>query len=108
MTTETQNEQQGAILMGAVIDLMTETQTILQLLVKHDIVTREEVVETRTKVNNQPKYQAMRNAVAQHIVDNEDRAKFEELLEKSFQLKGSNNLTPEEKDYLLNKLNSLR
>lgn len=107
MTTETKQEEGMLTTMGAVIDLMVETQTILQLLVKHNIVTPEEVQATRSYVSRQKKYADMRSAIAQKLDDNAEMAKFETLFEKSLGPGGRESLTEEERNYLLNKMNSL-
>ena len=41
------------------LDVKVETQVILQLLVKHNIVTREEVQEMRKVVNGSKNYKLM-------------------------------------------------
>lgn len=39
-----------------ILNSLVESQVILQLLVKHDIVTREEVSDMRNTVRNSPKF----------------------------------------------------
>lgn len=107
MTTETKQEEGMLTTMRAVIDLMVETQTILQLLVKHNIVTHEEVQTTRSYVSRQKKYADMRNAITQKLNDNAEMMKFETLFEKSLGPGGRESLTEEERSYLLNKIDHL-
>ena len=42
-----------------VLDVKAETQTILQLLVEKEVVTREEVQKMREVVKNSPKYKLL-------------------------------------------------
>lgn len=64
---DTKLEYQNAINQGAIVDLMIEVQTVLQLFVKHNIVTREEVQETRHVVTNSPKYSKMRSNISYSV-----------------------------------------
>lgn len=45
------------------LDTASDVQTILQLLVQKNIVTREEVSEMRNKVRNSPKYKDAYNYI---------------------------------------------
>lgn len=54
------------------LDLETETQTILQLLVQKGIVTHEEVSEMRNKVKNSPK----RKSLYEYIRATEEKAHY--------------------------------
>ena len=97
-----------ALLAGAnAVNALIETQTILQLLVKKDIVTPEEVSDTRRIVKSQPKYKQMLQALDSAMNRVDESAKFEELLQKSLQPNGREQLTKEEKDYLLRKLDNI-
>lgn len=107
MLDETRIE--GIALSGAqtAINALIETQVILQLLVKKGIVTPEEVSITRGIVNNQQKYKQMIYALDNAMDRVDDSAKFEELLQKSLQPNGNKNLTEEERNYLLKRLDNI-
>lgn len=47
---------QELLLQEQILNSLIEGQTILQLLIKKEIVTREEVAEMRSKVRSLPKY----------------------------------------------------
>ena len=103
-----ETKTKGIALLAAknAVDALIETQTILQLLVKKGIVTREEVSLTRNVVKNRPKYKQVLDALKQSMDQVNENAKFEDLMKKSLQPDGRENLTKEEKDYLQNTLDS--
>lgn len=86
---------------------MIETQVILQLLVKKNLVNSEEVALTREIVKRQPKYKQMQQMLNDSINRVDESSKFEELMEKSLRPDGREQLTKEEKDYLLSKLEQI-
>ena len=90
------------------VNALIETQVILQLMVKKGIVTPEEVALTRGIVSRQPKYKQMLQELDIAIDRVEESVKFEELLQKSLMPNGKEQLTKEEKDYLLNKFDARR
>lgn len=82
---------------------LAETQTILQILVRHKIVTVEEVANTRSIVYKQPKYASLLNQVEDIMQQTIEINKFEDLFRKSLN-EGPGSLSPEEQEYLLNKM----
>lgn len=97
---DTKLEYQNAINQGAIIDLMIEVQTVLQLLVKHNIATRQEVKETRSVVASSSKYSKMRSNVLYSINKLEEQMKFDDLLRRS--VTPGEQITDDERNYLLN------
>lgn len=61
-----------------------ECQTILQLLVKKGIVTREEVLATREIVSNQYKYKDVLDEISKKQNDLADDNKFKNEMTKKF------------------------
>ena len=90
------------------ISLKIETQVILQILVKKGICTPEEVQQQRIIVGCQPKYANMIKDIIEIEEKFNEEKKFEDLLKKSLSggsgSKVSENLTEEERNYLLSKL----
>ena len=107
MLDETRLEGIALLASQNAVNALIETQTILQLMVKKGIVTPEEVVITRGIVKSQPKYKQILQALDSAMDRADKSAKFEELLQKSLQPNGREQLTKEEKDYLLNKLDKI-
>lgn len=107
MLDETRLE--GMVILAAKnsINALIETQTILQLMVKKGLVTPEEVSIMRGIVSSQPKYRQMIQELDNAMDRVDEFAKFEELLEKTFQPNGNKNLTNEERSYLLSKLDNI-
>ena len=88
------------------VEGMIETQAILQLLVKKNIVTPDEVKEMRQIVRRQPKYTDMLKTISASLDAINEAAKFENLFTKSL-TEGPDKLSKEEKDYLLNELDNI-
>lgn len=74
-----------------IMNALVESQVVLQLLVKHNIVTREEVAEMRTTVRNSPKYKPTLDSIEQqkkayeYAIDNPEeylKAMFKAKLDK--------------------------
>ena len=107
MLNETRLENMILLAGANAVDALIETQTILQLMVKKGIVTPEEVSITRGIVKSQPKYKQMLQALNNAMDRVNESAKFENLVQKSLQPNGREQLTKEEKDYLLNKLDKM-
>lgn len=107
MLDETRLEGISILASQNAVNALIETQTILQLMVKKGLVTPEEVAVTRGIVKSQPKYRQMLQVLDSAMDRVDESAKFEELLQKSLQPNGREQLTNEEKDYLLNKLDKI-
>ena len=107
MLDETRLEGISILASQNAVNALIETQTILQLMVKKGLVTPEEVAVTRWIVKSQPKYRQMLQVLDSAMDRVDESAKFEELMHKSLQPNGSEQLTKEEKDYLLNKLDKI-
>lgn len=107
MLDETRLEGIALLASQDAVNALIETQTILQLMVKKGLVIPEEVALTRGIVKSQPKYKQMLQALDSAIDRVDESAKFEELLQESLQPNGNKNLTDEERDYLLNKLDKI-
>ena len=107
MLDETRLEGISILASQNAVNALIETQTILQLMVKKGLVTPEEVAVTRGIVKSQPKYRHMLQVLDSAMDRVDESAKFEELLQKSLQPNGREQLTNEEKDYLLNKLDKI-
>lgn len=107
MLNETRVEGLALTAGANAVNALIDTQVILQLLVKKGIVTPEEVVITRGIVNSQPKYKRLLESIDSAMNKVDEAAKFEELFTKSLQPNGREQLTEEEKDYLLKKLDEM-
>ena len=107
MLDETRLEGISILASQNAVNALIETQTILQLMVKKGLVTPEEVAVTRWIVKSQPKYRQMLQVLDSAMDRVDESAKFEDLMHKSLQHNGSEQLTKEEKDYLLNKLDKI-
>lgn len=106
MTEETRLEEMILRASYNAVYALAETQTILQLLVKAEIATPEEVAATRKIVHSQPKYANILNLLEARIVENEDQGKFETLFQKSL-TQGRESLTKDEQEYLLSHLDQM-
>ena len=104
MLDETRLEGLALLADQDAVNALIETQVILQLLVKKNLVNSEEVALTREIVKRQPKYKQMQQMLNDSINRVDESSKFEELMEKSLRPDGREQLTKEEKDYLLSKL----
>lgn len=107
MLDETRLEGIALLASQNAVNALIETQTILQLMVKKGLVIPEEVAITRGIVKSQPKYKQMLQSLDSAMDRVDESAKFEELLQKSLQPNGNKNLTEEERNYLLNKLDKI-
>ena len=107
MLNETRLEGIAILASENAVNALIETQTILQLMVKKGIVTPEEVAITRGVVKSQPKYKQLLQALDSAMDRVDESVKFEKLLQKSLQPNGNNNLTDEERNYLLNKFDKI-
>lgn len=107
MLDETRLEGIAILALQNAVNALIETQTILQIMVKKGLVTPEEVALTRGIVKSQPKYKQMLQELDSAMDRVDESAKFEELLQKSLQPNGNKNLTDEERNYLLNKLDRI-
>lgn len=104
MLNETRLEGMSLLAAEEAICALIDTQTILQLLVKKNIVTREEVASTRAIVESQPKYKEVLQAIDGCMDKVDELVKFEELVQKSLQPDGNKKLTDEEREYLKSKI----
>lgn len=107
MLDETRLEGIALLASQNAVNALIETQTILQLMVKKGLVTPEEVAITRKIVKSQPKYKQMLQTLDDAMDRVDEYAKFEELVQKTLQPNGNKNLTEEERNYLLNKLDKI-
>ena len=107
MLNETRIESIAILALTDAVNALSETQTILQLMVKKGLVTPEEVAVTRGVVKSQPKYKQLFNMLDDAMKKTKETAKFEELFEKSLQSGGNKNLTEEEREYLLKELDDI-
>ena len=96
LTDMTKNDARFATLRLMLLQQKIETQTILQLLVKHCIVTREEVQETREKVSKMPKYKEELDEIIKLMDQVSNNIEFEHIFNKMINDPGS--ITDEEKD----------
>lgn len=107
MLDETRLEGLALLADQDAVTALIESQVILQLMVKKNLVTPEEVSITREIVKRQPKYKEMLKTLDNAMDEVNESTKFEELMEKSLQPNGREQLTKEEKEYLLNRINQI-
>lgn len=107
MLDETRLEGLALLADQDAINALIETQVIFQLLVKKNLVSAEEVALTREIVKRQPKYKQIQQTLDDAMDRVDESSKFEELMEKSLRPNGREQLTKEEKDYLLGKLDQI-
>lgn len=107
MLGETELESLVLLVNQDAVTALIETQVILQLLVKKNLVSAEEVVLTREIVKRQPKYKQMQQTLDDTMDRVDESSKFEELMGQSLKPNGREQLTKEEKDYLLSKLDQI-
>lgn len=79
------------------VNAITETQVILQLLVKKNIVTTEEVTVMRNIVRNRPKYKRLFELVESAKSNLNETETFEVLMKKML---SGESMTDEEKEQL--------
>lgn len=77
---------------------LIDTQVILQLLVKKNIVTRKEVTDMRNIVSSQPENKKIMDAIEESITEEALRSRFDELFKKVL---SGYEITREEKEFLL-------
>lgn len=77
---------------------LIDTQVILQLLVKKNIVTREEVSDMRNIVSSQPENKKIMDAIEESITEKALRSRFDELFKK---VASGYEITKEEREFLL-------
>lgn len=77
---------------------LIDTQVILQLLVKKNIVTREEVIDMRNIVSSQPENKKIMDAIEESITEKAFRSRFDELFKK---VASGYEITKEEREFLL-------
>lgn len=104
MLDDTRIEGLATLAAKNAVQALIETQTILQLMVKKGLVTREEVSETRQLVSKQPVYKSLLSKLNDRMDDINEDAKFQSLFEKSLGPNGAKSLTDEEREYLLSRL----
>lgn len=107
MLDETRLEGISLYASDIAVRALIETQVILQLMVNKGIVTSSEVATTREIVRRQPKYKMMLQALEDATNRNDESKKFEELMKKQLQPNGREQLSQEERDYLLKKLDDI-
>lgn len=78
---------------------LIDTQVILQLLVKKNIVTREEVIDMRNIVSSQPENKKIMDVIEESIAEEAFGSQFDKLCKKVLSGK---QITKEEKEFLLN------
>ena len=104
MLDRTKLEQLSVLTLKNAVNSLINSQTILQLLVKKGIVTPEEINITRNIVSSQPKYKQLLDIINDLQDQVDEDIKFEKLVEKSLEPGGREKLTPEEKEYIMSKL----
>lgn len=77
---------------------LIDTQVILQLLVKKNIVTRKEVTDMRNIVSSQPENEKIMDAIEESITEEAFRSRFDELFKK---VASGYEITKEEREFLL-------
>lgn len=77
---------------------LIDTQVILQLLVKKNIVTREEVSDMRNIVSSQPENKKIMDVIEESITEKALRSRFDELFKK---VASGYEITKEEREFLL-------
>ena len=77
---------------------LIDTQVILQLLVKKNIVTREEVIDMRNIVSSQPENKKIMDAMEERISEKALSSRFDELFKK---VASGHEITKEEREFLL-------
>lgn len=80
------------------VKALIDTQVILQLLVKKNIVTREEVSNMRNIVSSQPENKKIMDAIEESITEKALRSRFDELFKK---VASGYEITKEEREFLL-------
>lgn len=88
------------------VNAITETQVILQLLVKKNIVTTEEVVSMRDVVRNRPKYKRLFDLVETGYSNLNESETFDSLMKKL--LTDRDSMTDEEMEQLDKMLSKVR
>ena len=78
---------------------LIDTQVILQLLVKKNIVTRKEVIDMRNIVSSQPENKKIMDAIEESIAKETVVSRYDELFKKVL---SGYEITKEEKEFLLN------
>lgn len=107
MLDETRLEGISLYTSDVAVKALIETQVILQLMVSKGIVASSEVAATREIVRRQPKYKMMLQALEEATNRNDESKKFEDLMRRQLQPNGREQLSQEEKDYLLKKLDNI-
>ena len=77
---------------------LIDTQVILQLLVKKNIVNREEVIDMRNIVSSQPENKKIMDAIEERITEKALSSRFDELFKK---VASGHENTKEEREFLL-------
>lgn len=77
---------------------LIDTQVILQLLIKKNIVTRKEVIDMRNIVSSQPENKKIMDAIEESITEKALRSRFDELFKK---VASGYEITKEEREFLL-------
>nr|DAU54639.1 MAG TPA: Penicillinase repressor [Caudoviricetes sp.] len=80
------------------VKALIDTQVILQLLVKKNIVTREEVIDMRNIVSSQPENKKIMDDIEETITEKALRSRFDELFKK---VASGYEITKEEREFLL-------
>lgn len=80
------------------VKALIDTQVILQLLVKKNIVTREEVSDMRNIVSSQPENKKIMDVIEESITEKALRSRFDELFKK---VASGYEITKEEREFLL-------
>ena len=80
------------------VKALIDTQVILQLLVKKNIVTREEVSDMRNIVSSQPENKKIMDVIEENITEKALRSRFDELFKK---VASGYEITKEEREFLL-------
>ena len=80
------------------VKALIDTQVILQLLVKKNIVTRKEVSDMRNIVSSQPENKKIMDAIEESITEKALRSRFDELFKK---VASGYEITKEEREFLL-------
>ena len=80
------------------VKALIDTQVILQLLVKKNIVTREEVIYMRNTVSSQPENKEIMDTIEERITEKALSSRFDKLFKK---VASGHEITKEEREFLL-------
>jgi len=88
-------------------DSLIESQTILHLMVRKGLVSLEEINDARDDIRNEPKYQAILQALNSNAEKMNELLKFEKELQSSLRPEEWEQLTEGEKSFLVEKVKEM-